>query len=447
MQLWEALEARKGAVISFVGAGGKTTAMYRLAGELAHQGWRVVTTTTTKIRPPSSTQTGALIVEGDAAQSVRLVEKALRREQIITLASERLEAENKLQGIQPDVVSALAERADAVIVEADGARGLSLKAPAAYEPVVPSATTIIVPVVGIDVVGRQIAAGTVHRPQLVAELTGVPQGEIVTASLLATVLVHGRGSLKGVPTQSRVAPLINKVDDATALAAAREVARAVKGHRALWRVLIGTAVKDDPILECWRRVSAVVLAAGGSTRYGVPKQLLDIGGSTMLEHVLHVLDATSVDEVVVVLGRGAAQVASCVPSGCKTVWNADWRAGISSSIQAGLDAVDCSSEAAMFVLADQPRISSEAMERILQGYYGSTKPIVAPVYEGLRGNPVLFDRRLFPALAQLRGDVGGRQVMDRIRDQVLTVEMPIPDVFVDVDTPEDYANLIGKKAN
>ncbi len=460
MRLMEALQICKGEIVSFVGAGGKTTAMYRLGRELADQGWRVVTTTTTMIRPPSLEQTEALIVESDPARALRLAREALIHSSPITLAARRLVADDKLKGIDADWAGALAGIADAVIVEADGARGLSLKAPAAHEPVLPSETTLLVPVVGIDAVGCRLSEEAVHRPDLVAGLTGQTRGELISTVTLARVLVDPQGGLKGAPASARVAPLINKVHDEPTLAAAREVARSVKGHAALDRVLIGAVAAGAPIVECWRRVSAIVLAAGASQRFGRPKQLLPVDGKTMIEHVLRTVRETSVDEVVVVLGHLAAQMVKHVPGWCRTVLNEDWDAGISSSIRVGLQAIERpvapsggrnsvaphqwpgTAQAALFVLADQPHIKSADIEAILQAYYGTTKPIVIPAYQGQRGNPILFDRRLFPALKRLRGDVGGRDVVARFPDQVLSVEVPSWGIFSDIDTPADYERFL-----
>jgi molybdenum cofactor cytidylyltransferase len=451
MHLWEGLQVHKGEVISFVGAGGKTTAMYRLGRELAGLGWRVITTTTTMIRPPSPEETDALIVEGNPAQALLMAEEALRHKGLITVVSQPLETENKLKGVEPGQVAALAALADAVIVEADGAKGLSLKAPAAHEPVVPAGTTLLVPVVGVDAVGRRLAEGTVHRPELVARLTKVPLGETISGALLATLLVHPQGALKGTPADARVMPLINKVHDEAALVTAREIARRIKGNPSLERVLIGAVASDDPILECWRRVAAVVLAAGASRRFGQPKLILPVLGTTIIERVLNAVMATSVDEVVVVLGHSAAQIAERIPAGCKTVLNEAWKTGISSSIRAGLEAIDGSDgpspgrgrvEALLFVLADQPQVKSEEIERVLQAYYGSMKPIVVPVYHGQRGTPALFDRSLFSALKNLRGDVGGRQLIGRFADRMLAVEMQSSDMFFDIDTPVAYEEFL-----
>ena len=442
MHLWEALQVHKGEVISLVGAGGKTTVMYRLGRELASLGWRVIATTTTMIRPPSLGVGEAVVVSSDPVEVLRLAEETLRLHSLITLAAKRIEAENKLKGIEPDLVEELLSLADAVIVEADGARGRSLKAPAAYEPVVPTATTLFVPIVGIDAVGCTLSEEAVHRPQLVAELTGLALGEVIPAAALARLLIHERGALKGAPAYARVMPFINKVQDANALAIARQIARQIKGAPPLARVLIGAAETDTPVLECWRRVSAIVLAAGASKRFGVPKQLLPLAGKAIIEHVLETVRATSVDEVVVVLGHAAGQIAEHIPADCRMVFNEHWEAGISSSIRAGLEAIDRRAEAVLFVLADQPLITVAALERILEAYYATTKPIVASECQGQRGIPALFDRCFFPELKNLQGDVGGRQIIARFPDKVVSVEVESPEILWDIDTATDYEKIL-----
>ncbi|MBC7260726.1 MAG: putative selenium-dependent hydroxylase accessory protein YqeC, partial [Chloroflexi bacterium] len=421
---------------------GKTSTMYRLGRELANLGWRVIATTTTMIRPPSLAPKEALVVSSNSEEALRLTKEALRQNSLITLAAQRLEAENKLKGIEPSLVDELVKLADAVIIEADGARGRSLKAPASYEPVIPAITTLLVPLVGIDAVGCILNEETVHRPQLVAELTGLALGEVIHASAIAKLLVHEQGALKGAPLHARVMPFINKVQDKGALATARQIARQIKRVPSLERVLIGAAATDNPVMECWRRVSAVVLAAGASKRFGVPKQLLPFAGKTMIEHVLEAVMATSVDEVVVVLGYAADQIMKHVPTTCRIVLNREWEEGIGSSIRRGIKAVDRRTEAALFVLADQPLISAEALEQILYAYYGTAKPIVASECYGKRGIPALFDRCLFPELEALQGDIGGRQIIARFPDQVVPVEVQSPEILWDVDTIADYERLL-----
>lgn len=450
MHLSEALDVVKGDVISLVGAGGKTTAMYRLGCELAGRGWRVITTTTTMIHPPLSDQSQELIVEDRADRALRRVGEALQLKNSITLASQRLSAENKLRGIEPEWVRSLRSLADVVIIEADGARGLPLKAPAAHEPVVPTETTLFIPVCGITALGRQLTAHAVHRPELVARLTGLACGELVTDEAIVRLLLHPLGGLKGAPAQARVQPLLNQVSNAESLAAARRIAARVKADPSVDRVLIGAVATESPVLEIWRRVAAVVLAAGESRRLGRPKQLLTVGQTTMIEHVSRTVLGAHLDQVVVVLGSRAAEIAPHVAPGARSVWNADWSSGISSSIRTGLSAVNATMEAALFVLADQPQLTSSVLEHIVRAYYSSDKSIVVPAYQGRRGSPVLFDRRHFDELKALQGDVGGRAVAQRHPECVLEVELAedfdtsweAGEILADIDTPADYERFL-----
>jgi molybdenum cofactor cytidylyltransferase len=332
--------------------------------------------------------------------------------------------------------------ADVVIIEADGARGLPLKAPAAHEPVVPRETTLFIPVCGITALGRELTAHAVHRPELVAGLTGLACGELVTDEAIVRLLLNPLGGLKGAPARARVQPLINQVSNAESLAAARRIAARVKVDPYVDRVLIGAVATKSPVLESWRRVAAVVLAAGESRRLGRPKQLLRVGQTTMIEHVLRAVLGAHLDQVVVVLGSRAAEIAPHVTAGTQSVLNADWSSGISSSIRAGLSAVASTIEAALFVLADQPHLTSTTLERIVQAYYGTEKSIVVPACQGRRGSPVLFDRRHFDELKALHGDVGGRAVAQRHAECVLEVELETDETLTDIDTLADYESFL-----
>ena len=445
MLLAEALAVEKGEVVAFVGAGGKTTAMFRLGRELASQGWRVLVTTTTMIRPPALQPGEGLVLAHDRQQALGLASEALGQNHLLTVATQHLPAQNKLKGVPPDWIAALMPLADAILIEADGSKGLPLKAPAAHEPVIPAETSLLVPVVGIDAVGRTLSEENVHRPERVAARSGLALGDVITPAAVAAGLGHPQGALKNPPSHARIVPLINQVQSQTALDAARDIAARVKarqGGAEVQRVVIAALAADDAVTECWRRVSAVILAAGGSTRLGQPKQLLPVGGSTMIEHVLQAVMGTTVDEIIVVLGHAAGEIAPHIPAGCQIVLNQDWQAGISSSIQAGLQAVHPRAEAVLFILADQPLLTSAALERILYAYYGTTKAIVAPVYRGQRGTPALFERRTFAALRSLRGDVGGSQVIRQLPHEVLPVEMEAAEMLFDVDTISDYEQLL-----
>jgi len=438
MRLTKALGVKRNRVVSFVGAGGKTTAMFRLAEELIHDRWKVVTTTTTMLRREQRSE--HTILESDHKTALEKARSALTEHNHITLAASLSEAKGKLTGIAPETVDALIAMpgVDGVIVEADGAKGRSLKAPAPYEPVIPQSTAILVPVAAVDAVGQPLDEDFVHRPEIVAGLVGAEMGQIISPQMISTVLLHADGGLKSAPPEATIIPLINKVsEDRTE--AARDIARTLLESTRVERVLLAAVAEEEPVKEAWGRVAAVVLAAGGSSRFGSPKQLLAWKGKTLLEHVVDTALESSVQQVVVVLGHEAPRIGALLGHrSAELVVNAHWAAGQSSSIRTGLQAVQETCEACLFILADQPNLTSALLDQLVARYRRTLAPIVAPVCRGRRGNPVLFSRALFRELLHVRGDQGGRQVMRHHEHEIETLEVADESLFLDIDTVDDY---------
>ena len=252
--LKEALEIRPKEIISLVGAGGKTTLMFALARELTQKGKAVITSTTTKIFPPSSSETACVFVSKDEGEVVDFILKNAGTKGCITIGSELLADSRKLKGVSPSLVSRVIglNAVDYVIIEADGASQRPLKAPnPEYEPVVPSSTTVVIPVVGIDALGSQLSEERVFRSEIASRLTGVPLGEVVTADTIARLVLHPSGLATGSPAEARIIPLINKVDLTPDLTAARDVAGKILAseHPRIDRVVLGQAQVHPPVAE------------------------------------------------------------------------------------------------------------------------------------------------------------------------------------------------------
>lgn len=257
MQLHEALSLHPHDIIAAVGAGGKTTLLQRLAAELAAPGAFVVFTTTTAIWEPA----GQAAVETRTDDLLAAVSTLMRPGQVVTVACERrLVAEipggalhTKLTGVSPDVVQRLAGMVgvDYVLVEADGARGLSLKAPAAHEPVIPPATTHVLAIAGIEALGEPLTGEIAHRPELIAALLGVDLGTPLTPRHIALLLAHPQGGRKGVPDGAHFYPFINKVQDEMARRGAQAIAAHLRRLPGITHVLIGAALAQQPVLEKW----------------------------------------------------------------------------------------------------------------------------------------------------------------------------------------------------
>ena len=248
----EAFDIGHGEVISLVGGGGKTTLMFALARELASTGGLVITTTTTRIFEPSSSETGLLLVETDEEKMVRLLLQNLDKYRHITLAGERI-ASGKLNGISPELVVKLAglDQVSCIIVEADGAAQRSLKAPNAAEPVVPYNTSLVIPIVGIDVVDCHLTEKNVFRAEIVSGLLGLSLGEVMSSESIAFLMTHHQGGVKGSPTHARIVPFINKMDLDKGLAKGRDLATEIMemAHPRINHVVLGQAQSPDPVIE------------------------------------------------------------------------------------------------------------------------------------------------------------------------------------------------------
>jgi len=252
--LREALDIQPKELVSLVGAGGKTTLMFALARELSDNKGLVITTTTTKIFPPSSSDTPSLIVSREEKEIVDFISKNASKVGHVTIASRLLADSGKLQGISPLLVSRLIKLnlVNYIIVEADGASRRPLKAPnLPLEPVIPQLTSLVIPVVGIDALGCKLSEENVFRSAIASKLTGLALGETVSAETIANLILHPSGITGGSPAQARIIPFINKIDLHADLSIARDLASKTldKGHLRIDRVVLGQARLNPPVVE------------------------------------------------------------------------------------------------------------------------------------------------------------------------------------------------------
>ena len=190
-------------------------------------------------------------------------------------------------------------------------------------------------------------------------------------------------------------------------------------------------------------IAALILAAGQSSRMGQHKMLLPLLGKPLLIHAVDHALAAGFDEIIVVVGHHADHLRAALEGyRVRIVENPDYQQGQSTSVRAGIAALDPSTEAVIILLGDQPLVTPAILTRLLQAWQRSGKPIAAPFYNRQRGNPVLFARALFPELLNVSGDQGGREVLQRHASEIEPVQMDDANAAQDLDTWQDYQALL-----
>ena len=191
-------------------------------------------------------------------------------------------------------------------------------------------------------------------------------------------------------------------------------------------------------------VSSILMAAGKSERMGQNKLLMPLHGDTIVGCTLDNLMASRVSETVVVLGSCAQEVRLAVGERpVMLVLNPDYARGMSTSLITGLRMVSKQAKFVMVVLGDQPFVTPQTYDLLVENALGTDKGIVVPVYRRQRGNPILIHSGYIPEIMHFAGDVGGRELLVQYPSDVLEVEVPDEGIIINVNTPEEYQRRIG----
>ncbi len=195
-----------------------------------------------------------------------------------------------------------------------------------------------------------------------------------------------------------------------------------------------------------KKIAGVILAAGASTRMGRTKQLLPFKGDTLLGHVVKTAKASLLNEVIVVIGHDADAIKKEIDlTDTKVVLNPFYQKGQSTSLIKGLENISSTCDAVMFLLADQPFVSTNTINTLIKAFNTSNAPVIIPYCNKKRGNPVILARSLFHRLTSLSADAGARVLFNEFSASVLKVSISDKGVLTDVDTMDDYKKLILKK--
>ena len=443
MRLRDALKIQRGDVVAFIGAGGKTSALLRLAHELRAEGWRVLATTTTRVARWEAEQAPlAACMTSDVKPAT--VRQWLNKHGFVFLYGGDQANQGKVSGLSPHLVPGLMDsiNSDVLLIEADGARRLPFKAPHDHEPVIPPDTSLVVPVAGLDALGQPLDDEHIYNANRILERYGFPEGEPLTPPWMAVTIRDPELGLRHVPDGARVVPLLNKVPaNGYGRRLARRVARIVLNSPRIEAVALGSmqAPGDHPVYELQQRIAAVVLAAGTSSRMGQPKALLPWDSRTVIETIVNRLLAARLAETMVVTGFQADAIERRLTHlPVQTIYNPVYAEGeMLSSLQAALRALPETIAACLVVLGDQPALDPRVINQIVSAYVEGRGNIIVPVYRGERGHPILIDRRFWPELLALESGAP-RDVLRRYPDAVTLLEVGTDSILRDIDTPEEY---------
>lgn len=431
-------QAVQNPVICFVGAGGKTTALFQLARQLlaqkskAENRKRVIVSATTHLGIwQTSFADHHIIASGEKTQ--------LPSDGVILVTGE-IEGE-RTKPIEQITLNWLHEKSQKYnipfLIEADGSRQKPIKAPSAHEPPIPEFAGMVVHVSGLSGIGKPLDEKTVHRAEIFSQLAETKLDETISPQALLKLLTHPQGGLKNIPKKAKRIAVLNQADTPELQSIAGGLARELL--RTYNAVILGSLQQDN--LHLIERTAGIILAAGSSSRYGQFKQLLDWNGKPFVRHVTETALHAGLEPVVVVTGFRHADVEPHLQDlPVRIIHNPQYEQGQSASIKAGLAALPPHTGSAVFLLSDQPQIPVEVIRALTESHAHERQAILAPlVLEERRANPVLFDQITFVDLMQLTGDIGGRGIFDKHKVSYLPWHDDI--LIFDVDKPEDYERL------
>lgn len=446
IKLVDAIRLDRKTRLAIVGGGGKTTAMFRMARQFVTP---VIVTTTTHLGIEQGAMADVHFALKDDALFPDL-EKAIKENKVVLITGEPHD-EERLGSIPSQFLVQLKAFVDEqdipLIIEADGSRKLPIKAPAEREPVIPEWVNAVMVVVGLSSVGTTASEKTIHRFAHFSKITGINPGEEISFAHIEKMLVHSTGGLKRVPEGARKIALLNQADSAEMTTKAILTANRLVG--AYDTALVASLKPDNNTVEnivgvkyCAERIAGVILAAGGASRYGQPKSLLEWKGETFIRRVAKTALAAGLDPVMVVLGATKQEIRDALRDlPVCFVENPNWEQGQSSSLRVAILALsEIACGGAIMLQADQPRVPTSLLKREFEMHAADISAIVIPRVDGHPSSPVLFDRQYFGNLLAIKGDRGGRALFIKHPKQWLDWDRPAD--LMDIDTPKDYQRLL-----
>ena len=436
MKLSDALRLGSAPRLAFIGAGGKSTAIFKLARELSPA---LVSSTTHLGTWQASLADRHFLV--DVGKELPNIKHELGSG--VTLITGAIPTgSNRILGLSKQQIKKIYDLAEEnnlpLLIEADGSHQRPLKAPDKHEPAIPDFVDMVVVVAGLSSIGKPLSDEFVHRPKIYSTLSKLSIGDPITLDAVVKVLTDPQGGLKNIPLSAKRVVLLTQVDNLEILSYSNYIAKRLIPT---FHSIVVTTLDQSTVWAVHEPTSAIILAAGESTRMGQPKQLLEIQGQSIIRIIAHAALSTRLSPVIVVTGAYAKQISESLHGlPVQIVHNANYQLGQSSSLQAGLHALPAETGAVIFLLADQPQVTPAVLDTLVEAHATGFHSIHAPMVDSRRANPVLFDRRTFTDLMSLKGDAGGRGIFNKY--PVESIPWYDDRLLLDIDTIEDYQRAL-----
>jgi molybdenum cofactor cytidylyltransferase len=424
--------------IAWVGAGGKTSLIFAVAKELFMD--RCVVTTTTKMAL-SEKLLADHVIETEKIDKIDFSEIS----GINFVYSEQVTNETaKVKGFDEiqlqHISSKLLEKNIPLLIEADGSNRKPLKFPAEHEPVIPKFVNKVCLVVGLSAIGKQLNKENFHRPELISKVLSIPLGTKITWDHLYEILSNEKGWKKNFPHNAETvvflhqAETLNKFDDVNEIAL-----KLIKDYD---HVLLSSIDQNELSIKAhWGQMGCAILAAGASVRFGSPKQLAQYKKKTFVENVIETAKEINFSDIVVVLGANFDRIKNSIDSlNVNIIHNKSWEEGQSTSVKESVKFFSQKKvEAIIFLMVDQPQISSHLIENIIHKYAYHKSDVIVHEFENQNRHPILFAKSTFTDLSQIYGERGGSQLFAKYPPEKISITDPY--FAHDIDRVDDLKKL------
>ena len=427
--------------ISIVGAGGKTKLLYLLGNHLQNTGFKVLLTTTTMVYYPDADENSSNITFWGS----HIIEQGI--------GQEFEQDKRKIKGFEKEEMECFVRSGqfndfDFVLIEADGAKRMPIKAPNENEPVVIDFSDIVIGVVGLDSLGKAINEENTHRPAELTKIFNKNLGDIINENDIKNLVLSEKGLFKSSPVLAKKILVLNKADTAEIIKSGEKIIdflmnglngysnSMVSNFKIDYFVISSLEMgKIHKVFHRLHRLSIIVFAAGEGKRMGAEKLILELDGIPILKKVLKALELLKTAEIIEIAETVIIAETILVYSADiildlaekheidKVIKNPEPERGMSSSLKLAIEKVSPDTDAFMFFMGDQPFISKKTIEKLISKWLEDTSRIVVPCFAGKKGNPVIFPSSFKKQLMEVTGDKGGREIINLNFDKINLLEI------------------------